>query len=154
MSAIFGENPNIARRRLGLPLKGYYCLNCKVKRTKGLKHPFCSQKCSSEYHRPLIECTYCHTLFRREASDLYQNRTGFFCSKHCFGKWIAQHYGFGAFPEHSGSTKGKTKWDYDMVWLKHLETGLGAGRLSGILNIPKGTISYILWLKRRQEQEK
>jgi transcriptional regulator with XRE-family HTH domain len=97
--------------------------------------------------RVVLKCAQCGGEFQLRPSD-YRSRLrrrkvqSFFCSRHCYGVYLARHHGFGT-PGHI-SPKWKRKWDWDMVWLRHLETGYGAPRLSRQLGIPEATIGMIL----------
>lgn len=126
----------------------YYCLVC------GKSTPnknWCSQQCKYEYSYPWVECTQCHNLFRRRASNIihpaYDARytgKGIFCSKKCRGIWLTAHYGFAAFPEHAIHEGSKRKWDYDLIWNKYVETHYGSKRLGRLLGISSHTIDPIL----------
>jgi len=74
------------------------------------------------------------------------------CTKQCQDKWLGEHEGFGVHPEHRVGHIIK-KWDYDMVWQKHLETGYGALKLSRLLKIPMATIGVVLHKKKMETQK-
>ncbi len=94
-------------------------------------------------HSPItLKCKQCGRDFQLKPS-LYRARLrrrkfpGFFCSRRCMGKWSGAQYGFRVHQKNR-------KWDWGMVWQRHLETGYGARRLSRQLGIPESTISEIL----------
>lgn len=68
----------------------------------------------------------------------------FFCSRQCYGRYIALHYGFGVFPEHAMGPKRGPKWDYSRVYSLWKETGWSLKRLSIALGIPLSSIGGIL----------
>lgn len=138
-----------------LPTKRYYqpsqlyeCLNCR-KPTPNKK--YCSKECRYEHTHPLVECDICHQLFRRRHTDLFNPSSGthnhYFCSKSCQGRWLAKNYGWRKGVKNEGKPR---KYDYDLIWNKHLETGYGSRRLARILNISEPTISNVLSMYRRQ----
>ena len=117
---------------------------------KTSSHKFCSVECKKKWHEIPVTCTTCGKLFTRSRRQLLAHYKEFlFCSRECFGKWAAEHYGFKAHPENA--MRKKPKWDYSLVWKTHLETGYGAVRLSRLLNIPERTITMILEKCRNQE---
>ena len=74
-----------------LPLS---CLNCQLPMPKEHKK-WCSRKCQWEYTHPLVECDYCHKLFRRGACELARasQPRHVFCTSSCMGKWFRTHHG-------------------------------------------------------------
>lgn len=113
---------------------------------------FCSKECEKAYKVVTLVCDECGQSFPRRAREVvyrlgkagYQH---YFCSKQCIGKYAGKHFGFGAHPENA--IGGKRKWDWDLVWQKHLETGYSASKLSRLLGIPQATIYVILKAKRQ-----
>lgn len=66
---------------------------------------YCSVECFSKAHSISLNCIQCGKNFDTGLSDYnarLRNRKikGFFCSKECHGKWVAEKYGF---------QKGQTK---------------------------------------------
>ncbi len=131
LAVIFGVKPDTVRGKYGLPLK--HPVKKPIKYTISLVCDQCGK---------LFERREKYVLFRMTHSNRFQpsGQQHQFCNKTCFGKWAGKHCGFGAHPENIGYRK----WDYDMVWQKHIETGYGALRLSRLLNIPVSTLIYIL----------
>jgi hypothetical protein len=86
-------------RTSSIKRKNLTCLNCGGTFSVGIASParrFCSTKCSYEYCNPLVECGYCHAMFRRKQSQIcckLMKHTGYFCNKTCFGHYVAEHYG-------------------------------------------------------------
>ena len=78
---------------------------CRVCGRSILKNrKYCSPGCRHVYRRVHytreMTCTWCGETFRVAKSAAKQrtarNKSGsFYCSKHCQGKWLATHYGFG-----------------------------------------------------------
>jgi hypothetical protein len=128
----------------------YHCNMCGEQIRKDNKSGYC-KVCKVKAHLVPLICDQCGTLFYRPQSDVITaaKRTNgkdslTFCTKSCQGIYTANHYGFVAHPENSGYRK----WDWDMIWVKHLETGYGSPKLSRLLNIPESTIDVILRHKR------
>ncbi len=69
------------------------CLHCGKVLTRR-KARFCNGDCRHLYSNPEIECSQCGVHFRRQLSSLYHNKTLFFCSKRCQGRWLGRTYGF------------------------------------------------------------
>lgn len=148
----------------GLPTKGLgsrHCHYCKrflrigeykllqPRKNVSFKH-YCCFSCwdiIKQGKTIMLSCDVCGVLFHRSEKQVIQrlgkkNGQHIFCSKKCQGKWFSQ---FGFQKGHKRYPKiRKRKYDYQMVWEKHLETGYGALRLSRMLDIPKKTIEYIL----------
>jgi len=140
----------------------YICNNCGIKFKPTQAHKsrlYCSNECKNEHQHKLhwitVKCAYCKGTKEVRVSQYNRqlkcsNRDINFCSKKCQGKWLSDNYGFkNRHPkyEHEGRPK---KYDYELVWQKHLETGFGCVKLSRILNISEPTISRILRLKRNE----
>lgn len=77
-----------------------YCVVCG-KQTRS-QQKTCSRKCLSILHTVELKCTYCGDKFRRRKSQhrraikKYPNKGEiFFCSRSCFGYWVAENYNFG-----------------------------------------------------------
>ncbi len=126
----------------------YQCLNCGK---PTLHKRYCSNECSYEYTHPLVECDQCHRLFHRWQSYLIrqsQQHTHYFCSKKCYGKYLATHYGFSVHPENIGYPKGThRKYDYDKVatQIKELRNkGFTYGLIAKELGISSSSLSLIL----------
>ena len=149
IAALFEESPAKVYRHLGLAPPTGYCWQCGLEvAEKGTGLCLDCQKAAAFIQ---VACSYCGALTRRRASAivLFVSRYGyqhFFCSRHCMGMWAAQNYGFTAHPEN----RGKRKYDYDMVWQKHLETGFGAIRLGRLLGMKTDTVNKILQAKRKE----
>lgn len=82
----------------------FVCNNCG--RTFYVKHVvqgslYCSRECYSEVHHVKLPCSQCGKEFILLQSQflerLRRSRTGgkIFCSKRCWGKYMAAHWGFG-----------------------------------------------------------
>lgn len=127
----------------------FKCRYCNQPIKSGL---FCSRECLTEYHRATLICSYCGEKWSLYASQaqarVKRSQSGLiFCSKYCQGKWLAENYGFGVYPEHRPYTPNH-KWDWDKVMELQRQTGQGCCRLSRALNIPQQTISNILRKRR------
>ncbi len=114
-----GERTGVSRERVrqilaeeGLPTKHQgerigskgrkiiSCLNCG-RPTPNNK--YCSIPCQWIYTHPLVECHQCHKLFRKAQTDILRKgmeHKYYFCNRKCLGHWLAENYGWGAFPEH------------------------------------------------------
>ena len=159
LSEICGMPIDSVKQRLGLSAERIkLCLHCGKPVKPG--HSFHNKECRHEYHQIKLICPECGNIFTRPQSEILfklnhpQSKNGkpvehFFCSQKCLAIWAGKHYGFAAHPENCGSGSRAPKYDYDIVWRKHLETGFGAKKLSRLLNIPVSSISVILWKKRR-----
>ena len=131
----------------GQPTRRYYpskevlCLNCG-QATK--RERYCSDKCWHEYTHPLMECSYCGTLFRRNAKQIISQlsyghkKTHLFCSKRCQGKWLAQHYGF------------KKKYNETAIRATWMRTGYGASQLARLFDIPIPSMANYLRRFRKE----
>lgn len=106
-------------------------------------------ECWEKRHFVTLKCGQCGKEFKLSRSD-YNARLRkrkvplFFCSKRCWGAYIAQHYGFGVHPEHAGVGAGPRKWDYSKVYSLWEETRGSPSKLSRTLGIPRSTIVSIL----------
>lgn len=91
-----------------------------------------------------VACSYCGQITMRNAkrviNDIQKGAKYFFCNHHCRGKWLGHNHGF---RPGNRITKPR-KWDYELVWQTHLDTGYGLSRLSRLLNIPRQSIGGIL----------
>lgn len=108
---------------------------------------FCSIKCSKEFHQGEFICDQCGKIFSRAIYRVMANvRNGnaehSFCSNECKALWMVAHRS-----SQRGTVRSR-KYDYDMVWKKHLETGFGCSRLGKLLNIDAGAVNNILKRKR------
>lgn len=129
----------------------FQCINCGIEMRKNSL--FCSRECLMQYHTTTLTCSYCGKTFSLGTSVAYwrvkKNKSGqIYCSKKCQGSWLAENYGFGAFPEHAGKRK---TWDYEKIYRAQDETGFGSPRLSRLLKIPEGTIAQILHKRKLQK---
>lgn len=139
--------------KLGLPTDtrvSRLCIVCSKRLNGKANYKYCSKDCQYQDSHILVRCDNCGNLKQVGKSHIitqtkrYQH---FFCSKYCRSQWAGNHYGFGIHKKHgSGSPR---KWDWELVWNTHIETGFGCNRLSRLLNIPLGTISYILRMCRK-----
>jgi len=110
----------------------------------------------AEKRRPTFKTLTCETCrkeftltkkqyyARFERKDRPRKLPFAFCGKSCFGKFIAQNYGFVAYPEHRSKVGAKRKYDYSKIhelWLKYrwplkrftLELGTATSTISRIL---------------------
>lgn len=122
----------------------YQCRNCMKPIRQGI---FCGNACFSQYHTVTLICSICSKPYSTTTSKAHaritRNKSGFmYCSKKCYGVWFGKNYGRRKIP-------GDTKWDYEKIYKARDETGFGAVRLSRLLKIPQGTISVILWKRRK-----
>ena len=160
LAAIFGEDADKVRAKFGLPLKRK-CPICGSYLRKGR----CNRPHSTgRGRRVTIACDECGKHFERlekrviweanhATSLIPEGKQHYFCNRKCYGKWFAKHYGFQAHPENACYRGNPRHHDYDIVWQKHIETGFGCRRLGRLLNIPEGTVSFILAKKRREIAE-
>ncbi|MDD5510830.1 MAG: hypothetical protein PHI12_08470 [Dehalococcoidales bacterium] len=147
LAAVFGEDPDIIRAKYNLPLKYPKLPTC----------PICGKNMTKAgcRHRHLIPvaCDECGKITewseRKVINKLTHGQKIFFCNNTCFGRWAGKHYGFAVHPENTNGSS-RRKHDYKAIWEKHLETGFGPSRLSRMLGIDIGVISYIL-IKMRKE---
>mgnify|MGYP001572798104 CR=1 FL=1 len=150
-AAILGQPPDALRLKFGIPLKGYYCRKCGKRLHHKPKGGYC-RKCYPPMEVIPVSCSQCGDItYKPKYLIIHNTKEGqqyFFCNRKCFGKWAGINYGFKSHPKNIRGGE-RCKWDWDMVWQKHLETGYGALRLSRMLNIPIGTISKILWRLRQ-----
>lgn len=138
------------------------CQNCGKFIQKG--RVFCSRKCQKEAHLVPIRCSYCGTQFLRRWSETkeclsrlnHPLRHGkgiqhVFCNKQCHGKWFAEHYGFGVFPEHAvlGGIKSRTL-DWDKISQLNQEKGWGSYNIARALGYKKSSVAAILVKLRKQ----
>lgn len=153
LGAITGIPSDRIKRKFGLPVPEIsYCPNCGAFSSRAPRYyPYCFQ-CGCKHTRIDLECFECHLLFKRRRSTvIYNIKHGQeypFHSKRCYGKWLARTHGFTVHPENAiHGQHSQRKWDKEIVWAKHFETGYGAVRLSRLLHIPVSTISNILRTK-------
>jgi hypothetical protein len=70
------------------------------------KNNFCSPECHKKYYELTLVCSQCGKVFIRSyykfLSSMQRGNKGIFCGKHCWGSYMAKHYGFIAHPENSG----------------------------------------------------
>jgi hypothetical protein len=117
-----------------------YCPDCGAPILS--KQIRCGQ-CYARAHHITLRCVHCGKVFLRlrgqVAREIRRRKHApqrAFCSRECFDRWHKQ-------------CKGKGwKYDWDLIWQKHLETGYGTGKLSELLQIPKSTISQVLRARR------
>lgn len=137
LGAIFATPPKVILTKWGIALPvSRPCQSCGEPITHR-KARYC-EKCRIIS----VECPSCATLFLVRRAEMLRQFGRRFCSHQCFGKLLGKTF---------GSMPRKKKYDYDLVWTKHLETGFGRRRLSRLLNIPEGAISMILRVKRLKE---
>ena len=158
-----GKRIGISRQRVyqilleeGLPTKHLItkrpgkCYACPVCGTIS-KSEFCCDDCKNKWSLIPIICSGCGKLFFRTSRVLianYRHRQGFlFCSKRCTGNWLRDQYGFERYPKHKGQ---KRKYDWDLIWKLHNETGYGHKKLSKQLDIPSAAIASILHRYRQK----
>ena len=157
LAAVYGVDSNELKTRYGLPVDTRYkCIDCGKPRPGHLygRCLSCHMKYYIEFHHVKVACSECGELFeiylsvfipKRKRERKTEER---FCSKSCYGKWLARNYGFIAQPENIHYGGGKKKWDYSNVYDLRDKTGWGCCKLSRELGIPRPTVSYIL-AKRR-----
>ena len=142
---------NALKQHYSIPVPSRNC-QCGAKLDVRNQTGFCRTcYCKSLYID--VSCDWCGNLFKRRAKELvyFISKQGYqhcFCNRQCLGRWVAFHFGFTAHPENRRIEGGKRKWDWDMIWQKHLETGYGCNQLSRLLGIPVPTISRILRNRR------
>jgi len=76
----------------------YLCRHCGKVTTRGL---YCSKDCFRLHHTITLVCSFCGKSFESLKSvanwRVERSQTGLiFCSKVCQGRWLGQHYGWGA----------------------------------------------------------
>jgi len=128
----------------------YTCMMCGA---VTINRRFCSRECLSKDAWVEVACDECGRLKRIGKSALIARtkwNKHFYCSRVCAGKVIGRTFGFAAHPENAALARYKRKYDYEMVWREHLETGFGSPRLSKRLGIPVSTINGILHKMRRR----
>jgi hypothetical protein len=124
-----------------------------------MKKGLCSKKCSYDYTHLELICDYCGKTFIRLASQLLttdkRNVNGrTFCSKQCFGKFIANTYGFKAHPENRLSGRlGITKYSNEILQniKQRLQSGQSMNSILRELSIPIGTCTVIKNLIKNME---
>jgi predicted RNA-binding Zn-ribbon protein involved in translation (DUF1610 family) len=160
-AAIFDLDVDEVRMRLGAPPKHRTMICVCGKsfdphhgyagyREKGSpqKILYCSLECAEESRVVTFECAECGNLFPRSQSIVlheakyHSEKKLHFCNRKCFGAYSGKHYGWAVYPSSGGGAK--RKYDWNLVWEKHLETGYGSLRLSRVLKIPDSTITNIL----------
>jgi hypothetical protein len=131
----------------------YICNNCGKQFTplkSNRKKLFCGSDCLRAYNHQrywvVVACSVCGQEKEVRLSDfktraLNDHGELYFCSRHCQGRWLAKHH---------DSITYKRKFDHDLIWEKHLETGFGAVRLSRLLNISVGITDHVLRKKKKQ----
>ena len=140
VAAIFGESEAQAYKRLGLNPPPGYCWQCGLERAgkTGLCHA-CWQ--ASLYIQ--VACSYCGALKKQSTKHIIhyalRGYEHFFCNSQCMGKYNKAN-GIGR----------KRRFDWDMVWQKHLETGYGPSKLARELGMNASTVSRILKAKRKE----
>jgi DNA-binding XRE family transcriptional regulator len=141
-------------REEGLPTKHYnslkkYNYQCPVCGTIS-PHKFCSNECKKKWQQVPVICSRCGKLFFRDLTQFLHNyrdhSQSLFCSKDCAAKWLGEMYGYKSCFNRNGSSgcASKCKWDYDLVWETHINSGNGASQLSRRLRVPRSTIYAIL----------
>lgn len=144
----------------------FICNNCGVsyqthtkRGEKGHYSKLYCQGCKGKVTRKIpVSCDVCGTITYRYAAHILNKQTvngkvreRFFCGSRCKGLWVGEHYGFTAHPENSLAGRKERIHDWDAIYQKHLETGLGAHRLARLLNLPYGTVASILWRVKKQK---
>ena len=153
LGAVFGKNPDDVVRSWGLTPIGNMCLNCG-KRIPRDNRKFCSMACFKVFAKVPLVCPVCLKTFYRSAKEIVwklnhnQSTNGkpiqqFFCSRQCMGSDNGVRYGFKSHPENAFGKRSR-KWDWDLIYKTHLNTGYGATKLSRLLGIPEGTVSTVL----------
>lgn len=155
LARIFHKDEDKLKTLYGLPLRRRNrCVKCGKLISSRDKSGLCPD-CFRATKKIQVSCSECGKLSLRSAAlviwDInHRGQQFFFCDRHCLGRHAGKHYGFATHPENI-STAGKIrKWDWDMVWQKHLKTGYGGPKLSRLLGIPQPTISCILTRMRRR----
>jgi len=108
-----------------------------------------------QQHKPVtlkpvtLRCEQCgkeFTLRQSEYNARLRRRKiqGFFCSRQCYGQYIAVRYGFTVHPEHARFGPLQRKWDYSKVYSLWEETRWSLSKLSQALGIPLPSIASIL----------
>ena len=100
LAAIKGNPVGPYWKRLGLPV--HSCPQCGKEALGDPKwkcFPCCSITCQKQYDIIQVECEECGVLFPRRKSNLIyrigkRGQKHTFCSRHCFGKWVAKSHGF------------------------------------------------------------
>lgn len=120
------------------PKEKFYCSSCG----KPSVYPVCFD-CRKQQSWVEIACNSCGKLNKYLISrviweEAHKRHTHlYFCDKICQGRWFGEHYGFGAYPEHSNKSVFLRKWNYNLVWQTHLDTGYGCWKLARLLEISK-----------------
>ena len=136
-------------QKVNLPTRAYkvpkLCAYCGDVIDKPYRKKYCSTDCHNKDTFVQVSCSYCGNLHTRHKSYVICNtrRSGgdyFFCNNVCQGKYLGTHWGKLPSPY-----KGiGYKYDWDMIWKLHLDTGYWSKKLSRLLGIPETTINMIL----------
>ena len=156
VAAVFGVDSDQVRRNNGLPPKVapriWTCRGCGLETTVRSDLAYNGWLCAVCSAPVPIACDECgKVVLRRRIDVLAAAKRGAksqFCGKRCQGLWLAAHHGFPAHPENRHPCR-RRKHDYEAVWRKHLETGLGASGLGRLLGIPQGSVRIILATMRK-----
>jgi hypothetical protein len=138
--------------RFGIIPAGYKRCDYCGRLFDGYNHGvYCSPECNHKAKYTFIACDNCGKLFERLTTNLVwvTSRRGSkyaFCSKFCQGQYMGIHFGTKACVQNHY----QRKYNYDMVWQTHLQTGYGTRRLARLLNIGEPSISKILHKKRTE----
>lgn len=145
------------RKRHGVICK-YICNYCGKEFicTKLHSKLFCSKECHVNYYSIPVVCDNCGKMIKISRNDFMRKvknpklKGHYFCSRKCVA--LRKDLSFNNIKNKWRGGNPCKKWDYDYVWEKHLETGYGCSRLSRVINIPPGTISYILAIKKKLQK--
>lgn len=136
----------IETKAMPIPKPQYECLNCGILTYR--RTGFCSKVCRHQYSYIKTECVVCGNIFTQNARYLiwaikHYNAPirGHFCSKQCFGKWLATNHGFIAHPENA--RKGRIlKYNYEAIELE-LQKGTRYPDVMRLFEVPQGSQGMI-----------
>lgn len=138
-------------KTMGLKTMSYrepvYCQNCGTKIPNYPPRLFCGCVCRSAFSISEVECDQCHNLFLLPDCELRDRRKRdklglLFCSRGCWGSYVAHHYGFCVHPENIGGGRNR-KHDYSLI--KDLSSrGLTPVMIVEKLGIPRSSVYCIL----------
>ena len=97
LAAVYGQDPNIVKRHLGLPYRTQKACKCGIRLESQNKSGLC-WKHWLESKRIEVACSGCGNLFERRAKEVIYSTNvrgynHFFCNKKCKGRWLNKNYG-------------------------------------------------------------
>ncbi len=113
---------NMPTKAIFIPKHGLWqCVNCGKSfagKNESQNKLYCSRRCRGIHNRLVLECPICSkqflrrkTVLMRQMKDRKYVTKSVFCSRHCFGLWLAANHGFRAHPENAMSY-GQSKYQH------------------------------------------